>query len=138
MRWRTTAEHGEFTKAAAHLQHAVVQNILDESFMRGPSDLVKAIQDPVRYGGGYIRNFLSSFVPYSVAMGQMSRAADPYQRDARTVIDAIRAKVPGMSQSLMPRRDVWGEILPGRDALFGAGVTAIYEQRSTPIRSTRR
>jgi hypothetical protein len=29
----------------------------------------------------------------------------------------------------MPRRDVWGEILPGRDALFGAGVTAIYEQK---------
>ncbi len=123
------AEKGEFAKAAAHLQHAITQNILDESFMRGPSDLVKAIEDPVRYGGGYIRNFLASFVPYSVAMGQMARASDPYSRDARTVADALYAKVPGLSQSLKPRRDVWGEILPGREALIGAGVTAIYEQK---------
>jgi hypothetical protein len=123
------AERGEFTKAAAHLQHAITQNILDESFMRGPSDLVKAIQDPVRYGGGYIRNFLSSFVPYSVAMGQMARASDPYTRQARTVVDAIKSKVPGLSQSLMPRRDIWGEIMPSRESLGPPGMTAIWEQQ---------
>jgi hypothetical protein len=129
------ADKGEFAKAAAAFQHAVTQNILDESFMRGPSDLIKAIQDPARYGENYIKNFVSSFaVPFSVSMQQMARATDPYQRDARSVVDAIKAKVPGLSQSLMPRRDVWGEILPSREGL-GGDITAIWEQKvnSDPV-----
>jgi hypothetical protein len=124
------ADRGEFTKAAAHLQHAVTQNILDESFMRGPSDLIKAVEDPARYGEAYIKNFISSFIPFSVAMSQMARASDPYSRDARTVVDAIKSKVPGLSQSLMPRRDVWGEILPSRESLGPPGITAIWEQKT--------
>jgi hypothetical protein len=123
------ADKGEFAKAAAALQHAVTQNVLDESFMRGPSDLIKAIEDPARYGEAYIKNFVASFVPFSVAMSQMARASDPYTRDAHTVADAIKGKIPGLSQSLMPRRDVWGEILPSRESLGPAGVLAIWEQQ---------
>jgi hypothetical protein len=122
-------EKDEYTKAAAMLQHAVTQNILDESFMRGPSDLIKAVEDPARYGENYVKNFVSSFIPFSVAMSQMARAADPYSRDARTVTDAIMAKIPGLSQSIMPRRDVWGELLPSRESLGPPGLLAIWEQR---------
>jgi hypothetical protein len=123
------AAQGDLLLAASHLQHAITQNILDESFMRGPSDLIKAIDDPGRYGEAYIRNFLSSFVPYSVGMAQMARASDPYSRQARSVMDALKSKIPGMSESLLPRRDIWGEEMPNRDALLAAGVTAIYETR---------
>ena len=123
------AEQGDMLNAASHLQHAVTQNVLDESFMRGPSDLIKAVEDSGRYGESYIRNFLSSFLPYSVGMAQMARASDPYSRQARSVMDAIKAKVPGLSETLFPRRDIWGEPMANRDALLAAGVTAIYETR---------
>jgi hypothetical protein len=122
------ASHGDMAQAAGVLQMAFTQNILDESFMRGPADLIKAVEDPGRYGEGYIKNMLSSFVPFSVGLAQMDRAMDPYQRDARTVMDAIKAKVPGISESLYPRRDVWGEALPNTQGLI-PGVLAIYEQR---------
>lgn len=111
------------------LMHAFTQNILDESFMRGPSDLIKAVTDPDRYGSGYVRNFLVSFMPYSVGMAQMARASDPYSRQARTIMDAVRVHTPGLSESLFPRRDIWGEPMPNRDALGAPGVTAIYAQR---------
>ena len=124
-----TAEQGDFLNAASQLQHAVTQNILDESFMRGPADLIRAIEDPGRYGEAYLRNFASSFVPYSVGTAQVDRATDPYSRQARTVLDAIRAKVPGMSEQLFPRRDIWGEPMPNLDALISSGVTAIYERQ---------
>lgn len=124
-----TAEKGDFIHAAAMLQHAFTQNILDESFMRGPSELIQAVEDPGRYGDAYIRNFISSFVPFSVGMAQIARASDPFARETRTVMDAILAKVPGMSETLFPRRDVWGEPIPSRDALIAAGVTAIYAQQ---------
>jgi hypothetical protein len=123
-----SASEGDLTKAAATLHHAFVQNILDESFMRGPADLIKAVEDPGRYGEAYIRNFASSFVPFSVALAQMDRATDPYQRDARTVIDSIRAKVPGLSETILPRRDLWGEPLPNTVGLI-PGVLAIYVQK---------
>ena len=109
--------------------HAFAQNILDESFMRGPSDLIKAVTDSDRYGPAYVRTMLSSFLPYSVGMAQMARATDPYSRQARSVMDAIRDRVPGMSESLFPRRDIWGDPMPSGDALFAPGVTAIYEQK---------
>ena len=121
------AESGDLLKAGAMLQHAITQNILDESFMRGPADLIKAVEDPGRYGEAYIRNMASSFVPYSVGMAQMARAMDPYTRQAVTVMDAIKRKIPGESETLMARRDVWGELMPSPDALIHAGITAIYE-----------
>ena len=114
------------SKVAAMLMHSFTQNILDESFMRGPADLIKALEDSDRYGAAYARNFLSSFVPFSVGMAQMDRASDPYTRQARTVMDAIKAKIPGLSETLFPKRDVWGQEIPNLEALGHAGLTAIY------------
>jgi hypothetical protein len=128
------AAEGEFTKAGAHLLHAVTQNVLDESAMHGPAELLKAIETPDRYGESYVRNYLAAFVPFSVGLGQMARGADPYQRDTRTMIDTIRNKIPGhldnyFDHELPVRRDIWGEPLPSREALGGAGISAIYEQK---------
>jgi hypothetical protein len=128
------ASEGDMLKMAAHFQHAVTQNILDESFMRGPSDLIKAVEDPGRYGEGYLKGLVSSFVPFSVGLAQMARAADPYALQARTVVDEIRRKVPGhldwaFENPLYPVRDTWGEPLPSPDAFGHAGLTAIHMKR---------
>lgn len=114
---------------ATMLAHAISQNVLDESFMRGPAELIQATTDSERYGPQYVRNFASSFLPYSVGMSQVTRATDPYTRQARTVMDAFRAKIPWESQSLMPRRDVWGEPVLNRDVLGVKGLSAIYETK---------
>ncbi len=123
------AAQGDMLAAGALLQHAFTQNVLDESFMRGPAELMQAVEDPGRYGERYIQNFASSFVPYSVGLAQIDRASDPFSRQARTVVDSIKQKVPGLSETLFPRRDIWGDPLPNHDALVAAGLTAIYEQR---------
>jgi hypothetical protein len=57
---------------------------------------------------------------------QIARASDPYTRQARTVVDELKRKIPGMSETLMPRRDEWGEEIPNAQALGAAGLTAIY------------
>ena len=114
---------------AKTLMHAFTQNILDESFMRGPSDLIKAMTDPDHYGAGYVRTQLASFLPYSVLMAQMARATDPYSRQARTIMDTIRQHIPGISEELFPRRDIWGAMMPSGGALLAPGITAIYAQK---------
>ncbi len=127
------ASDGDFEKAAAMLHHAFMQNILDQSFMKGPADLIKAVESPDRFGQTYIRNFLSSFVPYSVAMGQIARSVDPYSRQARSVADAIKAKVPGLSEELRPRRDIWGEAMPNRESAFGFTTMYATQANSDPV-----
>ena len=62
-------------------------------------------------------------------LAQIARASDPYSRQARTVMDTIKAKVPFESQTLLPRRDIWGDEIANKPAAISAGVTAIYEQR---------
>ena len=80
---------------------------------------------------------VASFVPYSVGLSQQARATDPYTRQARTIVDTIRNKIPGhlnglFADELLPKRDIWGEPMPSPDALLVAGLTAIYaKQMST-------
>lgn len=114
---------------AATLMHAITQNVLDESFMRGPSEMLRAVTDSDRYGDAYVRNFLSSFVPFSVGMSQMARASDPYSRQARTLMDAIKMKIPGLSEQLYARRDLWGEQVANKEVLGPAGFSALYESK---------
>ena len=114
---------------ASMLMHAFTQNIMDESFMRGPADLIKALTDADRYGPSYVRNMLSSFIPFSVGMGQAARGIDPYSRQARTILDAAKNKVPWLSETLLPRYDIFGAPIPNKEALGVAGLSAIYETR---------
>lgn len=118
---------GQMAEAGGSLIHALAQNILDESFMRGPADLIQAVEDPDRHGASYVQNFVASFLPYSVGMAQMARAMDPYQRQARSITDELMRGIPGMSESLLPKRDIWGRPMPSGDALISPGVTAIYK-----------
>lgn len=106
------------------LVHSFTQNFLDESVMRGPSDMMKALDESDRYGAQYVRNFVSSLaVPFSVGMSQVAHQVDPYARQARTLLDSIKAKVPWWSETLMPRRDIWGEPVLNRD------FAGVYVQR---------
>ncbi len=99
--------------------------LLNDSALRGPSDLIKAIDEPDRYGTTYLRNFASSFaVPYSVGMSQVARQIDPFTREARTLMDSIKSKVPWWSETLFPRRTWDGVPIPNREFL------GVYAQRA--------
>lgn len=101
-------------QVASDLTHAFAANIVDESSMRGPADMMKAVDEYDRYGAAWTRNFISSAIPFSVGLSQVARVVDPYSRNARTTMDAILAKIPFASETLLPRRDVWGEPVSNR------------------------
>ena len=119
-------EEGDFAKAGGMLFHAIVQNTLDQSSLQGPADLIKAVETPDQYGQQYIKSFLSSFVPSSV--NWIAKSRDPYIRQTWGVIDAIKARIPGQSETLHPKIDLWGEPVPGREQL--GGMTGIYTQKA--------
>jgi hypothetical protein len=118
-----TAAHGDMVHAGSLLVHSIAQNFLDEGFAEGISEMLKAVDDNDRYGQAWVRNFVKSFVPYAVGLSQSARMIDPYAREARTVTDSILAGIPFASESLEPRRDIWGEPIQNRNWAL------VYSQR---------
>jgi len=75
-------------------------------------------------------------LPASVEMGYLTRSMDPYSRQARTLIDGLRAKTPfdvgfGKSTDLFPRRDLWGMPNPNLRSVDQLGLTAIWASRQS-------
>jgi hypothetical protein len=118
----------DLATVASEAVFAFAHNILDESFVRGPAEAMRALTDHDRYGAAYVRNFLSGFVPFDVGASQIARVIDPYTRQARTTMDAIKRKIPWESETLQPMRDIWGEPMPNRESVV-PGLTAIYESK---------
>lgn len=100
--------------AIAGLQ-GLSKSVLDENFMRGVKDLLDAVYHPQEYGPGYVKQFVTNWLPFSVGSSQIARQIDPYMRDTHgsnvieSIFKAARAKTPFVSESLYARRDMFGE-----------------------------
>lgn len=94
-------------QVAMLLATATANNLANKVWFSGAIDLSQAISDPIRYGRSYASRMAASLVTPAV-MGQAARTIDPTLREARTLLDAIKARVPGLSSTLLPQRDVWG------------------------------
>lgn len=113
-------------KVGVMLANSIGKSFLEGTGMRGLSDAVKAITDPERYGGHWSKSFLASFYPFGGLVGQSARAMDPYMRDTRTFVDELKARTPFLSQSLPPRYDIFGQPIPGREALGPDALSVLY------------
>lgn len=102
---------------ASSLVMATIKNITSKTYLQGLTDIFEVASDPERYGPRYLSSFAGSFIP--AASRAAARYTDPQLRDAKSAIDQMRAKIPGYSDNLPPRRNVWGEPI-----LLTGGVTA--------------
>lgn len=110
-------EHAEAYEAgASYMIHSLGQMFLQEGMMSGVSDMLNAVEDSDRYGPSYVRNMLSTaVVPFSVGASQIAHLTDPYQREVHTNYQAILNKIPGKSEDLQPKIDVWGQPIPNKE-----------------------
>lgn len=101
------------TKGAAAALFGFAEVVADETWMRGLADFIDAARHWDRDGGKFLRNFSMNFIPFSVGLRQVASMTDPVWRSVRSEMDALRAHIPGMSQTLHPIRDIWGEPMRG-------------------------
>ncbi len=89
---------------------AAAKNMTSKTYLRGVAGHVAAVTDPDKNLAREARNLAGSFVPASSLVSQVNRAVfDPTLREVRTMLDAVRAKIPGLSDDLPPRRNLFGE-----------------------------
>jgi hypothetical protein len=93
---------------------AFTKNVTSKTWLRGISEAVNAIDDPERYGKRYLMNYARTFIPRAGA--QVERTMDPELRETWVdpsksvwleVWNNIRSQIPGLSDDLPPRRNLW-------------------------------
>lgn len=108
---------------------AVAQNIASKSYLSGVFDFLGAMDpsNPSSNPGKYLSDFAGSMMPYSSFLRNVAQTRDTITRDAKTVVygedlkvdpvatylqetvDKMKRGIPGMSDTLPPMRDLWGE-----------------------------
>lgn len=101
------------SKATAAIVAGVTQNTLKQTFLTGVSGLVQALDDPGQYMANYLRNNAALLIPWSQFRSQVGKLEDPLIRQSWDELDYFRAKsgVPGMSQELTAKRDVFANTI---------------------------
>ena len=127
-------EDGERLALAAVL--SLPKNLMSKTWLQGPADMIQALDDPVRYGERYLTRLAGSVVP--AASAQIERAVDPTMRTAdgeglfNTIWSEIRGRVPGWSDDLPARRNLWGEKIRFSGGLGPDWISPIYSSTAEP------
>ncbi|WNJ91764.1 hypothetical protein [Bosea sp. 685] len=82
-----------------------VKQLSSKSYLQGLTDFLDALSNPEWKAEKLAKSLAGSFVPS--VLTKMS--GDPYQREARSVMDAVKKRLPGYSEDLDPIRNILGE-----------------------------
>jgi hypothetical protein len=99
----------EITDTAGAMVASLVKNLNSKSYLQGLTNALDAWASPEDKAGAYFRKQAAALVPFSSLGGSLNQEMDGTMREARTTLDAIRSKIPGLSAGLPPKRNVLGE-----------------------------
>ena len=91
-------EDKEINEIAGNIAMSFSKNLSSKTFLSGVVKILDAASDPERYGGNYIEQLSGSVIPSGVAA--MARSVDPYVRDVKTPLEAMKARTPFLSKDL--------------------------------------
>jgi hypothetical protein len=105
-----------------------------KSYLAGVGSWLEAINDPDRHGSRVISQLAGSVVPSIVAQGSQAYV-DPKIREVRDSVDAIMARIPGLSDKLEARLDIFGreQLRPGRLGPDIASPMKVSEAKKDPV-----
>ena len=83
--------------------------VVDQSFLQGVSGVLEAINDHKRYAEDFAKSNAGSVIPTLIA--DLAKATDPLQRETNSIAEAVKARIPGLRQGLLPKQDAFGNPL---------------------------
>tara|TARA_R110000823_G_C15945236_1_gene500869 strand:+ start:885 stop:4580 length:3696 start_codon:yes stop_codon:yes gene_type:complete len=114
----------DYDEAAVRLVKLTSGFVFDNTWAQGVSKAIEAIADPDIKGADYIRNMVSTMiVPQGLAA--IAREMDPLVRETETFIDKLRSKIPGLSDDLTPKYDVFGRTISRDEKVGGVMMSPI-------------
>lgn len=108
-------DEAEFSELSAAVTLSIMNNVLSKTWLTGVSDFMEAVSTPVNVEGAATQNFQNyfdnlgaSFVPNALRQANVN-LVDPYMREASGMVAKAMTKIPGFSDNLPLKRDIWGE-----------------------------
>lgn len=99
----------------------VAGQLTSAQYMSGLTSTLDALSNPERYGEAFFERLASPLVPTIVS--HINRTAnDDVLREINGMWDALAARMPGLSDDLPPRRDLWG-----REISLASGFGGVYD-----------
>jgi hypothetical protein len=93
---------------------AMANNLTNKTYLQGIERFMQALTDPSKHGSRFVAAATSAYIPN--LLGTINAAyVDPTLRDTDTdvvgmIVDSIYNRIPGMSETLLPKRDIFGRI----------------------------
>jgi hypothetical protein len=106
---RSHVDDDTFEDWACAAVGALANNLTSKTYLRGVTEILDAVNNPEQKGSKFIQNRLASYMPSAAKQIGGLVHEDPYMREVRSVMDAIKARTPGWSDTLPPKRNVLGQ-----------------------------
>lgn len=129
--WDHTTEE-ESNKVPQMIAIAFANAVTNQTFLQGITTIVNAMSDPRRFVPKMAQQYAGSVVPAIIA--QPVQMNDPLVREVNSMLDAIRARLPGR-EDMMPRRDPFGEPIETRERAGGITPISESEMSDDPVRT---
>jgi len=98
---------GSPTKGLVQAMVGGAKSFTEQTFLKGVSSTIDAITDPQRSAEGWFGSTLASAIPTIVS--DIARATDTKERRTTNVLERIKARIPGLRQTLEPQITVLGK-----------------------------
>jgi hypothetical protein len=121
---------------AGAMSLAIARNISTMPTLDPAASAFEALSDPDRYLKRYATNLASSAAVPNVVT-QINSTIDPYMRETDGLMDTIKSRVPGLSDELPARMNLWGEPVERGDALGPDILSPIWvgHEKGDPVMS---
>lgn len=110
------SDQGLLQRTAFGVAVAASNQLTQKTFLLGIQQFVDAVSDPSRNLESWARGYAGALVPNAIAQGVSLFDADA--RDVNTIIDRVRSRIPGLSPTLGPVRNLLGEPISRTTAVF--------------------
>ncbi len=100
-------QDGEMNDIGTAMLMAIGNNVTNKTYLKGISDIFDAMQGE----GNFFYNRLGSHVPTGIKQASelLGITDDTYMREVRSMADALLSRIPGWSDEVAARRNVFGE-----------------------------
>jgi|GEM_PF-4349232 len=121
-------KQGDIEEISKGVIVAIQGNFANKTYLQGIENFVALLSEGSSAASRTVRSFVSSFVPNIVKDAATTyddlAGGDPALRDVRSAMDAVRAKIPGLSNNLEPVRNALGEKVT-RQTSLGSNASAL-------------
>lgn len=124
-------DYQEIEKLVYTTMASIGYSLTNKTMMQGFANLIDTMRNPEYKGASTFQQFIASAVPTVVANVNRSYV-DGVLRDTRSTLDALKARVPGLSKTIKPRRDLYGRKIINSGAIGPDIISPFYKSTYKP------